>query len=298
MKKTIGAMCVGFTLASAAQDGDVGGWPALLSVSTNVEGMVLSLEFADVSVIAGERLKGRMVVSNGTQWPRHLDWGGWMARLPMDTKIGQFVVQDDEDTPVPKILLRSTGQGIGDRGKEAEIDPGKALEFVGDLVKNYALTNPGIYRVRAVATVGRMGKEVMQPPIPRPIIRPVDGAEEMIIETPIVLVTVLPRAATMPPPAPLYSPHEIANMINDAPQVMMVTHPKAERIQVPRVAPREVQTPLPHGVPDQSVNSPAGAKKETPMMPSRGVLVGLIAVLLSGGLVIYLVWSRRKHGHP
>jgi hypothetical protein len=298
MTKTIGAMFVGFTLASAAQD--VGRWPALLSVSTNVEGMVLSLEFAEVSVIAGERLKGRMVVSNGTQWPRHLDWGGWMTRLPMDTSIGQFVVQDDEHTPVPKILFRHTGEGIGDRGKEAEIDPGKAREFVGDLVKNYALTNPGIYRVRAVATVGRMGKEVMRPPIPRPVIRPVEGAEEMIIETPIVLVTITARPASMPPPQPLYTPSELANMINDTPQVMMATHPKPERPEpVPRVAPRETWTPpVPAKAREGVTATTTGAADQSATRP-RNYGVALFVVGLGLFIVGAILWrARRRTQHP
>jgi hypothetical protein len=213
-------------------------------------------------------------------------------------------VEDDERNPMPKIFWRLPGSERATGGGEGftALYPGDAVAFHGDLVKDYSVTNPGIYLVKAVATVGRQAVEVKDPVYQGgPMIRPMDGAEEMIIETPIIAVTVLPRPASMPPPSPLYSPREIENMLKERtpPFVMMVTHPKPERPpEVPRVAPREVQTPLPQGVPDQSVKGPAAAKKEAPMLPSRGVLFGLIAVVLSGGLVIYLVWSRRKHGHP
>jgi hypothetical protein len=296
MKKTIIAVSAGLALASAAQE-DVSrrDWPALLRVSTNVNGMMLSLEFSDASVVAGERLWGRMVVSNGTQWPRYVGF------RPVDTAIGQFVVEDDERRPVPRIIWRTprVPEAVSTRPDWDALDPGDARTFHGDIVRNYSLTNPGIYLVKGVATVGRQGKEEALQGGGR-MIHPIDGAEEMIIETPIVLVTVTPRPASMPPPKPLYTPDEAANMINDAPPVMMATHPRPERPpSVPRVAPREVMAaPLPQGVQDQSVSGAAPAKKEAPMVPSRGILLGLIAVLLSGGLVIYLIWSRRKHSHP
>jgi hypothetical protein len=89
-------------------------------------------------------------------------------------------------------------------------------------------------------------------------------------------------------------------MLNDRTPVfvMTATHPKPERpAHVPRVAPREVETPLPERLPDQSVNGTTPANNEAPLFPSQGVLFTSLAALLSGGLVIYLVWSRRKHGH-
>jgi hypothetical protein len=305
MKKIMIAVSAGLALASVAQDEwNVRDWPALLRVSTNVNSMVLSLEFSDVSVVAGERLRGKMVVSNATDSLRHIAWKG--NGVPNgDTKIGQLVVQDDERNPVLRTVWEPpVGDWIGGREGE-DIEPGHSAHFPCDIVKNYSLTNPGIYLVKAVATVGKPGKqEALAVPEGSPvkITRPLEGAEEMIIETPIVLVTVTPRPATMPSPQPLHTPNEIENILKDRTPlfVMTATHPKPERpANVPRVAPREVMAaPLPQGVQDQSVSGAAPAKKETPMVPSRGILLGLIAVLLSGGLVIYLVWSRRKHSHP
>jgi hypothetical protein len=104
----------------------------------------------------------------------------------------------------------------------------------------------------------------------------------------------------MPPPQPLHEPHEIQNMLKDSTPlfVMTATHPKPEHPpSVPRVALREVEAPLPGRLPDRSVNRATPANKEAALLPSRGVLFASVAVLLSGGLVIYLVWSRRKHGH-
>jgi hypothetical protein len=283
MKKNIGAVVITLALAYGAKGTTVDDWPNGMRVLTNVAGMVLTLEFADATVVAGERLGTRMVVSNASKSTHQLDWGTGVPGR--DTRIGQFVVEDDEGNPMQRtVWRRPIGEWIG--GSEgARVEPGDAVEFLGDIVKAYSLTNPGIYRVKAVASVGKR-----------------DGVEEMIIETPTVLLTVLARPATMPPPQALHTPSEIENILKDRtpPLVMTVTHPKLERPpSVPRVAPRKVMAaPLPQRVQDQSVSGAAPAKKETPVLPSRGVLLALIALLLSGGLVIYLVWCRRKHGQP
>jgi hypothetical protein len=105
MKKTIMAVAAaGLAFAIVAQDEwNVRDWPTLLRVSTNVDGMVLSLEFSDVSVVAGERLRGKMVVSNSTHSPRHVAWVG--NGVPNgDSKVGQLVVEDDERNPVPRTV--------------------------------------------------------------------------------------------------------------------------------------------------------------------------------------------------
>jgi hypothetical protein len=276
--------------------GGVGGigdfdFPAPHRVSTNVDGMVLALEFADVSVIAGERLKGRMVVSNtleavgereGGPNERIITWISGAERGYLDTAIGQFVVLNDEGDLVPKTFWVGEEFFTDASERGSSVSPGAAMAFPGDLVKKYSLTNPGIYLVKAVASM------------PVPLTN--KWKNQMIIETPFLSITVLGRPASMPPPLSLHTERELAMTPKDRdPPQLLVTHPKPERPpSVPRVAPREVQTPPPQAMPDQSVNGPAAAKKETPMLPSRGVLFGLIAVVLSGGLVIYLVC---KHGH-
>ena len=214
-------------------------WSSSLSVSTNVDGVVLKLEFADVSVIAGEWLDGRMVVSNASQSPRFLNWGGGVPAG--DTSIGQFVVHDDEGNLLPRTIWRTRTENPLGGNEMAGLDVGSWLTFPGDLVKRFSLTNPGIYFVKAVAMVGRPGVKVMHPPIPHPIINPIDGAEEMIIETPFVAVTVLSRPAGMPPPIRLYTDQELAMTpkYRDPPQ-LQVTHPKPDVMpRVPRAVPRD-----------------------------------------------------------
>jgi hypothetical protein len=299
VKTTIVALLANLYLAHQTL-GAVGGigdfdFPALHSVSTNVDGMVLTLEFADVSVIAGERLKGRMVVSNalepvgkreGGANERIVSWTSGAERGYLDTAIGQFVVLNDEGAPLPKTFWVPEEYFSNASGRGSSISPGESMAFPGDLVKKYSLTNPGIYLVKAVASM----------PVPPTN----DWRKQMIIETPFLSLTVLGRLASMPPPEQLHTQQELAMTPKDRdPPQLMVTHPKLERPpHVPRVAPRDTWTPpVPKGVENQLANGATSAKKEV-QFPSRGILLGLIAVLLSGGLVLYLVWSRRKHGHP
>src|SRR5687767_2479643 len=99
MKTIIVAALVSLALARGAMGTTVDPWLSGWRVSTNVDGMVLTLEFADVSVVAGERLDGRMIVSNASQSVYNLDYhrgSGWQSRIVKHTKIGQFVVEDDE----------------------------------------------------------------------------------------------------------------------------------------------------------------------------------------------------------
>jgi hypothetical protein len=299
MKKLVVAL-VHLALVSVAQETD--DWPAALSVSTNVDGAILTLEFADASVVAGERLRGRMVVSSESF--HFLEWekGGRFGYL--DTEIGQFVVVDDRGNRVPKTVWRMPEEGIGGRG--TPLRPGKSVAFPGDLVKKYSLTNPGTYFVKAVANVGQRAVEEVDPASgPRPTMKLIDGAEDMIVETPFVAITVLARPPGMPPPGPLHTQGELADTpkYKDPPQ-LLVTHPKPERPSpVPRAGARETRPPLPQavaqGVQDQSgAKAITNGKKDSPSPSRRRVLLALIAVMLSGGLVVYLVWSRRRHGHP
>jgi hypothetical protein len=261
--------------------------------STNVDGIVLRLELAATRVVAGERLNASMVVSNASQAIPRLKWQRQQGYR--DTGIGDFVVTDDIGHALPKTVPFYEMEFIGSSG--GDFPPGKSETFAGDLVYSYSLTNPGTYQVKSIAMV----------PQPR------DATfDAMVIETPSLSITVEPRPEQSPPPPPLYhpipagmSPGIIAAVTAEkrrAIEPLRVTHPKLEMPQVPRVAPREAHSPLPQGK-QGSGNGPttgasgASAKKEPPVLPSRGVLFALVAVLLSGGVVLCLVWSRRKHGH-
>src|SRR5213593_3484241 len=59
------------------------------NVYTNVDGIVLGLEFATNRIVAGERLYGRMTVSNASPVEIYLH-----RRISRDAEIGDFVVTD------------------------------------------------------------------------------------------------------------------------------------------------------------------------------------------------------------
>ena len=281
MKRTIIILLVNFALADALADE----WSNGISVSTNVDGVVLALEFADVSVIAGERLAGRMVVSNATNEIKQMHVDRSMHNTHLDTDIGQFVVMDDEGNQLSRTFWRRPPREVS--SMIPQLKPGKSMAFEGDLVKKYSLTNPGIYLVKAVARV----------PTPENV------QEDMVIETLFVAVTVLRRPEGMPAPAPLHTAYEIANTVQgqDAPQ-LQVTHPKPDATpRVPRAVPRDGNSQaavMPPKVAAQPKNTfSATPDQPAPTTRTRNVFYALAVLLLVGGLGIYL-WSRRKHGHP
>jgi hypothetical protein len=257
---------------------------------TNVNGIVLGIVMATTNVVAGDRLRASMIVSNASDTPTDMVvWKQWGYQ---DTEIGNFVVTDESGYVLPRTVPYYDMGMMGHSGRP--FPPGASGTFEGDVVWGCSVTNPGTYLVKAVARV----------------------PGSMVIETPPLAITVTPRGEASAPPPPLYSagpPGETAEETArlTAQQVqglapLRVTHPKPERPPpVPRVAPREVvAAPLPVKV--QEVGTAATATgaiadqgtTRSGNVSSRSILLGLMALLLGGGLVIYLVWSRRKHDHP
>jgi hypothetical protein len=284
------AVLVHLALVTVAQEAD--DWPAALSVSTNVNGAILTLEFADANVIAGERLRGRMVVSSESF--HFLEWEKGDSFGYLDTEIGQFVVVDDRGSLVPKTVWRMPTGGIGGRG--TPLKPGKSVTFPGDVVKKYSLTNPGTYFVKAVANVGRRAVEEVNA-TRGPTMKLIEGEKEMIVETPFVAITVLPRPQGMPPPRPLHTDGEVADtpQYQDPPQ-LVVTHPKPERPpSVPRAATRP---PVPAKVREGVTATTTGAADQSATRP-RNYGVALFVVGLGLFIVAAILWrARRRTQHP
>jgi hypothetical protein len=280
-------LLLGLTLANVAT--------GAVARFTNVNDVVLGLEFSEASVVAGERLPGRMIISNASRFELRYPW--FTAPGARDTTIGDFVVADEGGYLMRKAVPVTEWETSG-TGRTLHFRPGHAEMFGGDVVYGYSLTNAGTYFVKAIAVV---------PMTNQPALDKVAG-ETMVIETPTVEITIIPRPQTMSTPEPLYRsirPGQDLAAVNQAIAANMgafpplrITYPKPDPIApVPRVAPGEARPALPQSVQNQLANGSSattgrtGAKEE-----ARGILFGLIAVLVSGGLVVYLIWSRRKHG--
>src|SRR5262245_53426188 len=92
-------------------------WPAVVASSTNVDDSVLRLEFANSKVVAGDRLFGRMVVSNASSEFRQLIYNMTKRR---DSYIGDFVVVDDEGNQIQKTIWSSLeAEGLWSKGRIA-----------------------------------------------------------------------------------------------------------------------------------------------------------------------------------
>src|SRR5213593_3334818 len=80
------------------------GPPGATVVHTSSNGIILGLEFARTSIVAGERLTGTMIVSNGgtvlAVFPSIRGWGG------ADTGIGNFGVTDETGNILPRTVPR------------------------------------------------------------------------------------------------------------------------------------------------------------------------------------------------
>jgi hypothetical protein len=260
---------------------------------TNVNDVVLGLEFPQTSVVAGERLAANMIISNASSF--ELRYSTFSGRGARDTTIGDFVVRDEsgyfsrKTVPVTEWEMRGSGRPLHFR-------PGHAEIFGGDVVYGYSLTNPGTYFIKAVAVVPTTNQ-----PAPDQV-----AGETMVIETPAVEITVTPRPANMPPPQRLYPSirpgqdlavvHQAiaANMAAFPP--LQVTHPKPNGApQVPRAPDRRSAVPQEvRAIQDRSSATVAGTQTEAPVSRSSNVLYGAAVLLLLTGLGLLLRRSRTK----
>jgi hypothetical protein len=265
-------------------------WPPVVASSTNVDDSVLRLEFADSKVVAGDRLFGRMVVSNASSEFRQLIYNMTKRR---DSYIGDFVVVDDEGNQIQKKIWSSLeAEGLWSKGRIAFLWPSNYARFNADLVRQYSLTNPGTYFVKAVAQVPR----------------PEGERDEVVVETPPVEITVLPRPEGAPPPEPLYTATELARIPkNEAPPQLQVTPPRSRTKSLsPDVRPNRGIVP-PGAIPNVHESSPVTAPERnasidtspanSPPARSRMRTVAYACVVIVGLAVLGgILWrSRRSH---
>jgi hypothetical protein len=171
---------------------------AAAGVYTNVNGIVLGLVFDRTTFDAGNYVNAVMVVSNArpdtVMMQRRRGLMGWDI---LDTGIGDYVVADSTGRVLPKVVWALShwqhGRYAPPPGsiKAVGFRPGASVEYPGDIVRRYSLTNPGIYQVKARAQVPN-GVDL----------------RDMVIETPPITITVTPSLR----PADdrdLYTPEEV-----------------------------------------------------------------------------------------
>ena len=264
----------------------------------NVDGIVLGLVFDRTTFDAGNFVNAVMVVSNASQVTARLPFTipGWDI---LDTGIGDYIVTDANGKVLPKVVWALShwrhGVYIPAPMTHTHVDfpPGASMEYPGDIMRRYSLTNPGVYQVKAIARVPR----------------PVERAETMVIETPPITFTVTPSMR----PADdrdLYKPEELAMIpeltafVASRPP-LRVTHPKPDTTAVqakpvPKVEPPPIREPTALKVQEpvapeaDAAPGPKIVAEATTSAPrNRGVIYGLIALALIIGLGVFL-WFRRK----
>jgi len=264
-------------------------WNAALVTSTNVDGSVLRLEFAAKEVIAGDRLLGRMVISNAATEFRQLRYEMTKRR---DSYIGDLLVIDQDGNRIPKTVWSSLqDEALWSKGRTAFLWPSNSSGFNVDLVGRYSLTNPGVYLVKAVAQVPM----------------PLDVHEDVVVETPPVAVTVLPRPEGAPLPEPLYTAAELARIPkSEEPPMMQVTPPRSRTrpagtgigahpvFPKPLTSPQERRDALASSNATDIGNTLLGMS-HPPADRTRGkVLAGIIVACVLAALTIILRATRRR----
>jgi hypothetical protein len=264
---------------------------AATAVYTNVNELVFGLELPTTNLVAGERLKGTMIVSNASPVgvPIYMD----MVRAT-DTEIGRFVVMDETGNILPRTLPHYYTRLDGVRpGMDNSLSPSKSMRFDrDDVVWHYSgLTNPGNYIVRAVAQLPLTNS--------RPTVR-------FEAQTPWIAITVTPRPEGSPPAPHVYADY-YAMIEAMSPEARAVFLREQERVEAIR---RQMETPsAPHPPPfkgrfptpptprqtERGVSTAATPANEAPAKRTRGFYYGLSILLLVGATAI-LVWrSRRSH---
>jgi hypothetical protein len=274
------------------------------TVSTNVDGMVLELVFYDTTIEAGQFVNAVMVVSNASPEPAYYSYhpGGDIR----DTGIGDYIVTDASGRVLPKVVWGLPRRSpplyhepmLGHKGET--LRPGHIVEYPGNIVKRYCLTNPGLYQVRAIAEVPARRSRALQ------------SQGEMTIETPPITVEVVPRRGQEL--EPIFTPEELAEIPKLAEIVaayppLRVTHSASvNAAQTPAPAPKpkddeQAAAPAktPEVVEDNSIIATAPAPEiaaDTTAPRSRGVVYGLIALALVLGLGVFLLMRRKAAPLP
>ena len=205
-----------------------------------------------------------------------------------DSYIGDFLVADEQRNIIPKTIWTSA---LWSRERGRLLEPNNSAGFEADLVGRYSLTNPGTYLVKAVAQVPWPG----------------DAFEEVVVETPPVAITVLPRPEGAPAPEPLHTDAELARVPkNEEPPQLQVTppgsrtKPSSSNLQPqPGIGPSglsnpklRVAVPVTGGGPkDPVVNSPAHATR------TRMRTVAYACIVLLGLAVLGTVLWRSRRSH-
>lgn len=260
---------------------------------TNVNEIVLGLEFATNSITAGERLEGNMVVSNASAFELIYNYSTY--RGPRDTIIGDFVVADEAGIVLPKTVPSILWQTIGS-GRQLRFRPGQAHRFDGDVVYGYSLTNPGTYLVKAIAVV---------PTTNAPTGNQRDGST-MVIETLPLTITVLPRPAESPPAKPLYNLPSFMNQAEVAlttaralasvPELKVTpptANPESSTLRTGSATPKTVSRALGQ---DATTGARLPAGRETTGSNPRNLLYGSIVFLGVAALGL-AVWRARRKEH-
>jgi hypothetical protein len=260
-------------------------------VDTNVNSLVLTLEMPTTNLVAGERLKAIMVVSNASPVAVPLSWD--MTLRVSDTGIGRFVVADDTGYILPRTIPAYYTVLSGIRPEMSEpVSPGKvSRSFDGDVVWFYSgLTNPGNYLVKAVGNL----------PLTNTF-RPVITFEA---ETPWIAITVTPRPEDMPPAPHVYADYYamIEQMTPEARAVFLKAQERAEAYRRQMEKPPVQQTPAKAIIPSPKVQPEPGARSqsdvpanEPPAKRTRNLYYASGIVLLLGATAVFLWRSRRSH---
>jgi len=267
---------------------------AATGVFTNVNGMVLGLEFPVTNLPAGDRLEGTMSISNASQVRTGVGWerGGFN-----DTGIGNFIVMDEAGSILPRTLPNHlyAGRLEMSSGRGSGFNPGSSVRFEGDVVWNYSgLTNPGNYWIKAII-----------PNVPltnNPVQRTFQG------ETPWFALTVTPRPEDSPPAPHVYAGYYamIEQMTPEVRAVFLRHEERAEayrrQMEKPpvRQAPARAIVPSPKVQPEPIARSqgdvaPPTAANELPVKRTRNFYYASGIVLLLGATALFLWRSRRSH---
>ena len=225
---------------------------AVSRVDTNVNGLVLTLELPTTNLVAGERLKAIMVVSNASSVVVPLSWDMHLRFL--DTGIGRFVVADDTGYVLPRTIPSHYTELGGIRPEMSEpISVGKqSRSFDGDVVWFYSgLTNPGNYLIKAIGKL----------PLTNTLL-PVITFEA---ETPWIAMTVTPRPESMPAAPHVYADYYamIEAMTPDARAVFLRAQERADAYQrqmekssTPQILSSKGRIPKPQTPPDTESGVP------------------------------------------
>jgi hypothetical protein len=179
-------------------------------------------------------------------------------------------------------------------GRTLHFRPGDVFRFEGDVVYGYSVTNPGIYFVKAIAMV-----PTTNPPAPDRL-----AGNSIVIETPPLAITVIPRTEGTPTPKPLYEslkPGIDVEMVmrvtaqeRDSMPPLALAQPMANRSALPShtTGPAGAGSGIPKAghKPSDHLASVEHSRADSPVLSSQRKLVCAIGVLMLGMAVGLFAW--------